>query len=545
MADSTPVTNVIQDPIETVMNGDQKQFYDNTILKTEIVPNYKLNYTADSVYETRNYSFTSTGYIPLKTLVLQIPVDFALYSQANPLNDPFEAHGWADNCLFQIIYQLIIKIGDVTIHRNECSLRRVIKSIVNNGKSDADVNRIRGLWGFPYVQTESFSSGETVPGSLAWLQNDNATRDSFLTLFRSMSAQVNGDRFDYSTPPDGGAIIYRYAGKANLPLPFSMLSDLFDQNARLPPNVRIGVYLRTFIQPQTLGIRSTDLTSPPAGRKYGWYQAKVGGDPSIWFENDTLAPQAETLIREFRMNNRLCYNFSDYEEKLIVGNGPLINVLINVQQQYPTEIIIRLISLVNELVTDRGTITGTNGAQIPVCEKMVVFPESLCSYNDIVNNELVLNSIGDLRFVSSGEIIYQYRSTNDNLKFGNIIPSAQDWIFANYNQKNSFIKNLSSVGELKGPFRPITCTAYNSELRFIFTPGGSVQCDQTGEMMKATNLRLEMNLQRPLPEHSRLQIILRKPAQLLIGPDNKADVVVWPEMVKGGEIYELNPMLAS
>jgi hypothetical protein len=122
-----PITNVLQDPILTVLNGDQKQVYDGTIEETSIFPVYKLNYTKDQTYGTTNFSFTTDKYVPTQTMVFQMPIRINCYSYDNPVAIPWENFAWADNGLLQFIYQLIISVGGEPLSRIYFNFRRKLK----------------------------------------------------------------------------------------------------------------------------------------------------------------------------------------------------------------------------------------------------------------------------------------------------------------------------------------------------------------------------------------------------------------------------------
>lgn len=547
------ITNLVQDPVHSILNANQNQYYDGTIVKTEVITNYKFNEISDAEYKTYNFSFNTQNYVPLKSMVLQIPISLTYYGSRNPLQNEFENWAWADNAMFQPIYQLEITIGDTIIQRGSTSLRRVYKCLLNNGKSDDDTDRIKGLWGLPINKSDTFEQYQfflqTVVGDLAWIQNHIAQRDSYLTLLRSIDSKFNGSPpVLYTTVGVEQVDVYEHQGLVNLPLPFAMISDLFNQNARLPPNIRIGITLRTYNQPQILGIIPTLFRSTPIPQRkhYGWLLGQVGQEPILYYESDTLANPVLDLIKEWRLGNNLKYNFSDYEERMILERGPAFSVALTVQQQYPTEIILRLISTQNSFYSDKDPIIGENGKLVTVANDLAVFPDSLCSPNYVFNvgpDEGVIrgNKLADLRFLSGGEIVYQYLSENDSLRYGNIVPSAQDWIYANYNLKNSDIIKKSNIGELKETTKPFTCTAYNAEFRLIYTPGGYLQKDKNASILDAINLTLQFSMQTELPAYCRFQIILRKAAQLHISALNQTKLVTWPDLSKDNQVYEITP----
>lgn len=538
-----PVTNLVQDPILTIMNADQKQLFDNSIEKTQIIPHYKLNSTVDALFETRNYYVQTTDYVNVQTMVLELPIEVAIYSQINPSSQSFDfsKFAFADNFMLQILYQLKITLGNTDLHREECTLRRSLKSIINSGKSDNDINRIRGLIGLPYTQT--VQPEQNPAKNIGWIQNDPVMRDALVTLLSSVSNTFNGTKDAYTTviPTSGDRVdLAVYKAIVNLPLPLSLLSDLFDQPSHFPPGLNIHIYIRSYLQEQFIAF------SPFSN--YQQISVRLAGDPILMAEHDQLNPIVDNAIKQYRLDNNLVYNFSDHQEILLDSQGPSFNATISSQQQYPTEIIIRAVCTRPEPYTDNGRANTSNNALVYDYFTFCEFPDSITSFfNDPANP----CQIRDLRLKCSGLLVYQFRQQGPNLKWGNITPGAQDYIFAYYNQKNSYVKKNDSIGKLKEPFKPINCTLFNSEIRFIFTPGGFVEAPAVNESLKNTtinesvNLQLELELTRPLPSNTKLVVLLRRPAQFIIDPLNNTKKVTWPDLLLDGQIYELNPAPAS
>jgi hypothetical protein len=400
---------------------------------------------------------------------------------------------------------------------------------------------ICGQIGLPYTQT--VQPAQNIDRNIGWLQNDPVMRDALVTMLTSVSNSFNGTRDAYTkvTPPGKPPVdLAVYKTVINLPLPLSLLSDLFDQPSHFPPGLNIHVYIRSYLQEQFIAF------SPFS--EYQQISARLAGDPILMAEHDKLNPSVDNAIKQYRLDNNLVYNFSDHQEILLDSQGPSFNATISSQQQYPTEIIIRAVCTRPEPYTDNGKAITDNGATVYDYFTYAEFPDSITSFFSDPSDPC---QIRDLRLKCSGLLIYQFRQQGPNLKWGNIVPGAQDYIFAYYNQKNSYVKKNDSIGKLKEPFRPINCTIFNSEIRFIFTPGGFVEAPNVNDSLKNTsinnsvNLQLELELTKQLPANTKLVVLLRRPAQFIIDPLNNTKKVTWPDLLLDGQIYELNPAPAS
>lgn len=565
MSRVAPIVNIETDPIDNVLNAAQFQRYDCTTQKSSVERVYKVTdtnsyATADktSGFNKLYYLFKTVNYMSTQSFNIEFPLTVSIYSAFNPLSINFADWAWSDNGLLNFINFLRIYVGGQLLQRNECTELRVLKSIINNGRSDNDKSRVRGMWGLPLTQTNNFATftqsevyEQQTLENLAWLQNEPTHLQSFLTLLKSVSPYVQGTsgiRSEYAILGDS-TVIYKYSGIVNVVLPLAYIFDFFDNNTtKLPPGLEIKMEMWTLLEEALMGIKPKSNLDKNAS--IGWATVKMQSDPTLYYLSNELHPVVDQEIQNYRISNPLKYNLTDYEEKRLTQKGPLISEAINIQQEYPISIKIRCISTVTSPIFDTAPLPASpNTAYVPQVTDYVVFPDSLSFYGSSSSSGEIDYDVGSpnminyVRLLWGGEVVYEYLPTTQPA-YGNILPSGQDYIFNNYSLKESYSKKYGSIGHIKPPTKSITGNLVNGELNLIYYPG-LAEHGVKNSTENATNMMLQVSLKKALPNSMQLQVILAKPAQILIDGLNKVQKIVWPELSEENTLISVDPMLSS
>lgn len=550
------MSEYVSDPVTELMNCDQRIIYDSSYERTKFGYAITSERGHTSLYNIYKINTLLSNIAAMDTMVLTIPITISCYladdRPTTPAGTPeiFTNALWADMGVMNAIYQLDIKLAGQSVGKAENIKLRNLKSTAVDNKFDDDEYSVIGKWGVPKTQSYTYTTDaakEVYPqgGNPAWIANDKTWRDSFLVLLMSLDAKINGDYEAVTLPSTDGLehTMRKYTTTVNLALPLKYINRAFRSNARLPANLPIHIELTSFKKERPFGV------IPFNG---GYLTTYVAGDPKFVYAYDEVKQSIKSLINEFRLSSHMSYTNDLLEEFTFNGSKTRsLQANVSVQQQLPTEFIIRVYSEVG--YTDNAESKNSEDLVVPyfVGNLIAWFPDSLVNMatdgttdgrpNGLIDN--TSNKLKNLRFKNSGQAIYDI-PLEDDQRNGNFNPSAYDYILMTMS-KSSYLNVGNNLTNQKGPSNFLSSKMINAGFTFIYMPGGQVNLGVQPGDTSSFNIVIEFDMEKELASGISLSILKKIPSMLMIGPENNVRELMWPQIEQDNVITVIQPKMAN
>ncbi len=541
----------VSDPVSEIMNCDQKIIYDSSFQVTKFMCEITNTYGSTSLYNEYRITSRLPDIVDMETMVMSIPIQLKAYFPVNSVASPwynselFTNALYADMGVMNAIHQLEIKLNNVSVCKSESDKIRNLKATMVDDKFDDDEYEVIGKWGVPKTQSYTYSKDNQGNaflngGNPAWLSNNEAWRTSFLTLLQSIDDRLNGSKETLTIKSNGGdKQMDVYTTTVNLALPLKYINRSFRSGGRLPIGLPISIELQSFNKEQPFG-------AIPFNK--GFLTTFVAGSPKLIYAYDQVKPEIMEIVKDFRLTSYMSYTNDLMEEfNFNSVNSLSLQAAVAVQQQLPTEFIIRSYSEIG--YTDNDDSLNWDQTEVPyfMADKVAWFPNSLVnmavrSNNGEINNNL--NKIKNLRFKNSGVSVYDI-PLEDDLRNGNFNPSAYDYILNNVMSKKSFLNVGNKLSMLKGPSNNFSSKMINGGYNFIYMPGGKASEGVQPGDTSSFNIVVEIDLEKELAQGITLSILKKIPSMMKIGPENSVRELMWPEIERNDVISVVSPKLAN
>ena len=547
--------NVEEDPVDVIMNCDQKQISDNSfkLSKNEYEISSKRGQT--NLYQISEITLTLPNVVSMDSLVLSVPL--VIFQHSNTLLTNIQKLAMIPRMLnsnmgiMNAFWKIKIFINDESVDNDESSKTHVMKQTMIDYKFDDDSYSWIGCWGVPFTQTIVTNEADQIE-NLAWRQNPVGWRDKYYNILQSCLTINNGNKYGepYLITNGTGTIatIDQTATSFVLPLPLYSICRAFRSKARLPLGTKITIQFQTLKFQQPFSVMSNTFSL----LNYNMYTAWINPTLTIKlnYVYDELNPEVESAINMFRGSQFCTYNNSVIEEFLFPGGtGPVFMRNITNQQQLPSQLSFSIVNYnTNCAIYKPPLVTDPLGSYpILIITNWVQFAES----DGFISNSIITNNLKDfgnfikeLQIWTSGKLIYKLESEDSNTSLGNQNPSANDVIFKNYYQKNSFL-NLTQMNTLVGPMKSFTNKIVNGNYRIIMQPGGEIQEGEVPKPEDATNIKIQLIIKETMDENTYLSILRQIPTQLTISATNTTRVRKWPNLEENGILKVIHPKLAN
>ena len=525
------MAEIVQDPIEGVMNCDQYLVYDSTYIESKLIEETTTAIGQDALYQSRQIRATLPSFTHMDYLVLSIPMVIRQYlptGSAGPYSQQYDNLMMADMGIMNAFWTIMTTLNNQNIAKEEDNKLRNLKLTMVDYKYDDDDYRILGNWGLPITQTFNYTNENEE--CMSFSLNPPVWRETFVRLMRSADSELNGVVTQQTIQTQ---VFDVYTLRATLPLPLKYIYRQFRARGRLPTGLEIITRIQAYINEQVFAVF-------PGRQGYITTQCDVSASNNIkfYYVYDYVKQGVEQMLKEFRLSRPMVYVNELTEEYVMSNNGSSIYFQnITIQQQMPNEFIIRFLSQ-----ETGGTQADTNVAPYYISSNSAYFANSNVS---ISTNGLVdaytPNSINQIDFFNSGKLIYSY-IPNQITSSGSVHISAQDYIFGVMQKQSNLSLNL---GHISKPTNFLNGGLIAGPISFIYRPGGEANIGVQHGDLKAYNIRVSIVLAKPLNPNFYISVTRKIPAMLTIDALNKVHQQMWPQLEKDNVIQIVQPTLSS